>query len=135
MTRILSAAVLAAGLLLPAAGAAQHIGITGRAGSLGLGGEVNLDLNRRLGVRGGIGSIPVQPTATVEEIKYTIKPPSTLSNVGVDLYPLGGSFRLSGGFMFKHDIGLDAEPSGTYEFNGTSYDATQVGTVKEAFAY
>ncbi len=135
MKRILSAAVLAAGLLLPAALAAQHIGITGRAGSLGLGGEVNLDFNSRLGVRGGIGSIPVQPSATFENIKYTIKPPSTLSNVSVDLYPAGGSFRLSGGLMFKHDIGLDAEPTGTYELNGTQYAGSQVGTLSAAFAY
>ncbi len=135
MRRLLSAAALVAGLCLPALAQAQSFGFAGRAGSLGRGGEVNVDFNRHLGVRGGIGAIPVQPTATFENIKYTIKPPSTLSNLGVDLYPAGGGFRLSGGLMFKHDIALDAEPSGTYSFNGTEYPANQVGTVTAAFTY
>ncbi len=136
MKRVLSAAALVAGLLVPALVQAQSVGIAARGGTLGLGGEVSLDLNRWIGVRGGIGSIPVQPSATFSDIKYTIKPPSTLKNIGIDFYPGGSQFRLSGGLMFKHDIGLDAEPtSGSYDVNGQTYDASQVGSLTAAFAY
>ena len=135
MKRILAAAALAVAMLLPATVAAQSVGLAGRAGTLGLGGEVNLDLNRWIGVRGGIGSIPVQPSATFGQVKYTIKPPSSLSNIGVDVYPGGWNFRLSGGLLFKHDIALDAEPTQEFEIGNGTYTPDQVGTLTAAFAY
>lgn len=135
MKRTLVAAVLVAAVLLPAAGSAQSFGLAGRAGSLGVGGELNLDLNRFIGVRGGVGSIPVQPTGTFGDVEYTVKPPSTLQNVGVDLYPLGGNFRLSGGLLFKHDIALEGVSNATYEINGMSYSAAEAGTLTASFTY
>ncbi len=135
MKRLLSAAALVAGLLVPALAQAQSIGIAARGGTLGLGGEAELNLNRRLGIRGGIGSVPVQPSAEFDNVRYTIKPPSTLANIGLDLYPAGGGFRLSGGFMFQHDVALDAEPTDNFDIDGTTYTRDQVGTLTAAFDY
>ncbi len=135
MKRLLSAAALVAGLLLPAWAHAQSIGIAARGGTLGLGGELELNLNRHLGVRGGIGSVPVKPTANFDNVKYTIEPPSTLKNVGIDLYPAGGGFWLSGGFLFQHDVALSAEPAGNYEIDGTTYTPDQVGKLTATFDY
>jgi len=135
MKRTFVAAMLVAAVLLPSAGRAQSFGLAGRAGSLGVGGEVNLDLNRFIGVRGGVGSIPMQPTGTFSDVEYTVKPPSSLQNVGVDLYPLGGHFRLSGGFLFKHDIALEGVSHASYEINGVSYSAAEAGTLTASFTY
>lgn len=128
MKRLFVAALIG-GLLLPVAAGAQRVGLAARAGVFGVGGEGSVDLNRFLGVRGGIGAIPVQPSGNVDQVNYTIKPPSTLQNIGVDVYPLGGAWRLSGGLVFKHDVNLEATASGTYEFNNQTYQASDVGTV------
>ncbi len=134
MKRLFVAALIA-GLVLPVAARAQRVGLAGRAGVFGVGGEASVDVNRFLGVRGGIGSIPVQPSGNVDQVNYTIKPPSTLQNIGVDLYPLGGAWRLSGGLLFKHDINLEATASGSYEFNNQTYQASDIGTVTGLIAW
>ncbi len=128
MKRLWVAALLAV-LALPVAAGAQKLGLAARAGIFGLGGEASYSFNRFVAVRGGIGAIPFQPSGNIKDVNYTIKPPSTLQNVGMDLYPLGGHWRLSGGLLFKHDITLDATGTGTYEFNHQTYEASQVGTV------
>ncbi len=135
MKRLLSAAALVVGLLVPALVQAQSIGVAARGGTLGVGGELELNLSHWIGVRGGMGTIPVKPSANFGDVKYTIKPPSPLKNIGIDLYPGGSQFRLSGGLLFKHDIGLDAEPTGSYDINGTTYTGAQVGTLTAAFTY
>lgn len=134
MRRMIAIAALAAGLLVPVAGHAQ-IGVAARGGTLGVGGEVDLALGRQFGVRGGIGSIPVQPSADFGNVKYTIEPPSTLKNLGIDFYPGGSNFRLSAGYLFEHDISLDAQPMGTYDIGSDTYSASDVGTLTATFAY
>lgn len=129
MKRVFMAAAFAAGLLLPSPAAAQSVGLAARGGSLGLGGEVNLDLNRWIGVRGGVGAIPVKPSGDIGDVKYDITPPSSLKNAGVDVYPLGGHFRVSGGLLFRHDVALDGEAAGSFEFNGVTYTVPQAGSV------
>ena len=52
-------AALVAGLVLPVAARAQRVGLAGRAGMFGLGGEASVDFNRFIGLRGGIGAVPV----------------------------------------------------------------------------
>ncbi len=131
----LCVAALAVGLLLPGVAGAQKLGLAGRAGVLGLGGEVSYNLNRFFGVRGGVGAIPVQVTGDVDKVSYTIKPPSTMQNVGVDVYPLGGKWRLSGGLLFKHDITMDAAATDSIEFNSHKYSPQQAGTVTGAIAW
>ena len=128
-------AALVAGLVLPVAARAQRVGLAGRAGMFGLGGEASVDFNRFIGLRGGIGAVPVEVTGDVDQVSYTIKPPSTMNNIGVDLYPLGGHWRLSWGFLFKHDISMDASPTDSIEFNDHKYSPQQAGTVSGSIAW
>jgi hypothetical protein len=95
-----------------------------------LGGEASVEVNRWLGVRGGIGAIPIQPEGDVGDVTYKIKPPSSLVNIGFDVYPGGGSFRLSTGFLFEHDVSLDAKATQSFEFDGNTYTPAQAGTVR-----
>ncbi len=128
MKRVMMATVVATGLLLPTLAGAQSVGLAARAGTLGLGGELSVDVSRRLGFRGGLGAIPFQPSGIMQNVKYEIHPPA-LVNLGVDLYPTAGKFRVSGGLLFKHDVSLDAEAASSFEFNGQIYTPAQVGTV------
>ena len=128
MKRHFMAAAFAVGLVLPGLVAAQSVGVAARGGTLGLGGELNVDLNKRIGFRGGVGAIPVKPSGDVQDVKYKVKPP-TLVNVGLDLYPTGGAFRLSGGLLFKHDVTMDAQAANSFTFNDVTYTPAQAGTV------
>lgn len=128
MKRLFMAAALAAGLLLPSLATAQKVGLAARGGTFGVGGEVSVDVSRFLGVRGGLGFIPITPEGDVEDVTYKVNPPK-LANVGFDVYPTGGHFRLSTGLLFKHDVGMDAKANQNFEFDGKTYTPAQAGTV------
>ncbi len=130
MKRLFTAALFAAALLWPGLAAAQTVGVAVRGGTLGVGGDLSVELNRFLGLRGGLGTFPVQPEGDIEEVNYKIKPPSSMLSAGVDLYPLGGNFRLSGGLLFKHDVRLDATANTNFTFNDVEYTPQQAGTVR-----
>lgn len=95
----LSAALL---LAVPAAVTAQGFGIAVRAGTLGVGPEVALGLTDAFVIRGGIGLMRFEPTATIDEIEFTLTLPEKWITIGADVY-LGGTFRIGGGMLFKPD--------------------------------
>jgi hypothetical protein len=114
-------------LVVPAAVSAQGFGIAGRAGTLGVGGEVALGLTDAFVIRGGLGLIPFEPTATIDDIEFTLKLPEKWMTIGADIY-LGGSFRIGGGMLFKpDDPTLTGEiVGGSVEIGDTTYTSTEV---------
>jgi hypothetical protein len=126
---------LAASAALPVAAAAQSVGLAGRAGMFGLGGEGNIDFGRHFGLRGGLGAVPLNVIGTFSDVDFQIQPPSPLGNVGADIYPFGGHFRLSGGLLFSHDISMTAKVTGTVKINGNSYTGAQAGTISGKLAW
>jgi hypothetical protein len=124
----LIAATVAA--LLPTGVSAQSIGVgvAARAGSLGFGGEVAVNVTRHIGVRGGIGVLPLSYTGEVENIRYHIDSASPISNVGIDFYPGFFDLRVGGGLMFiSNPTTFDARYSGTITINGAPYSDAEVG--------
>jgi len=101
-------------LIAPAAVSAQGFGIAGRAGTLGMGGELALGLTDAFVIRGGLGLMPFEPSATIDDIEFTLKLPEKWITIGADIY-LGGSFRIGGGMLFKPD-----DPTITGEIAGGS---------------
>lgn len=81
--------------------ASQDFAAAARIGTLGFGGELALGVSERLVIRGGAGSLIFDYTADWEGLEYTVTPPSVMGNVGIDVYPTGGSFRLMAGVMFQ----------------------------------
>jgi len=129
MTKKCVLVLMTAGCLaIPVAGAAQSLGIGGRVGTLGLGGEAALSVGERLVVRGGIGLIPFEPSATFDDLDVTLTLP-TWYNVGVDVY-LNGAIRLGAGVLFKSQ---DPELVGTFntsqDIGGTTFTPQQLGTL------
>ena len=126
---------LAVSAASPAAAAAQSVGLAGRAGMFGLGGEASVDFGRHLGLRGGLGAVPVKVIGTLSDVDFEIQPPSPLTNIGADIYPFGGHFRVSGGLLFKHDISMSARVTGIVDINGHSYTGAQAGTIAGKLAW
>jgi len=122
-------ALAAVGAAVPASVTAQGLGLGARVGTLGLGGEVALEVTETLVLRGGLGLTPFEPSATFDDIDVTLTLP-TWYNVGVDLY-LNGALRLGGGLLFKAD---DPELSGSFnvaqDIGGTTYTPLEIGTLK-----
>ncbi len=136
MRKTLAGLLLALGsAALPSAAAAQSVGLAGRAGMFGLGGEANVDFGRHFGLRGGLGAVPVNVNGTLSNVDFRINPPSPLGNLGADVYPFGGHFRLSAGLLFKHDISMSAHVTNTIDINGTTYTAAQAGTISGAMSW
>lgn len=127
LRKILIAAAL---FVLPMSVSAQSIGvgIAARAGSLGLGGEAAVNVTRFLGVRAGIGAMPLSYKGDVEEINYHIQSTSPMKNIGVDFYPGFFDVRLGGGLLFiSKPTTFNARYSGTVMINGTEYSNEEVG--------
>jgi len=126
------AMAVALGGVLPQAVEAQAIGIGGRAGTLGLGGEVAVELVDRIVLRGGVGFVPIEPEATLDDIDVTLTFPDWY-NVGVDLY-LNGAMRLGGGILFKSDDPtLVGTFNGPQDIGGQTYTAAEIGTLRGVF--
>ena len=117
-----SAVVLAAliALAVPAVASAQ-LSVSGRAGTLGLGGEVSFGLGRMLALRGGLGFIPYTYEDVFEGVNYEVTAPERIWNVGVDFYPLGNGLRLSAGVLNRPSIDLLANGQQSANIGGRQY--------------
>jgi hypothetical protein len=101
-----------------------QIGIGARVGTLGLGGDVSFGIGSRLGIRAGLGVMPDDIEITLDDIDYTLNPPSNIWNIGVDFYPFGGGFRLSGGIVNRKNFELRAVRTGETEIGDNTYNGT-----------
>ena len=121
--------LLAAQLALPPAASAQ-VGVGIRAGTLGLGADVAFALSPNVQVRGGGAIQPWNPTFTISDIEYTVNLPGTFVNIGIDLFPIGGGFRIGGGLLYEpDDISISGEFTGNVDIGGRSYTGSEVGTL------
>jgi hypothetical protein len=129
MRKSLFTIVLALLLAVPVAVSAQGLGIAGRAGTLGIGGEVALDLGESLVARAGFGLMPFEPSITIGDMDVTLKLPEKWYNVGLDLY-LGGSFRLGAGMLFKsEDPSLVGNFTTSQDIGGRTFTPSELGTL------
>ncbi len=128
MRRYVLALVALALIAVPTSTVAQ-IGIGGRAGTLGLGAEIGLEVSESLVLRGGMGFTPLDLTTDFSDMELTATFPSTIS-AGIDYFPGGGSFRITGGVLFHPDeIGLDGTPTENLNIGGVEYTPAQIGTL------
>lgn len=120
-------------LALPVSASGQKIGVgvAARAGSLGFGGEVAVGVTRYVGVRAGLGAMPLSYTGEVEDVNYHVESTSPMKNIGIDFYPGFFDLRLGGGLLFiTNPTTFDARYSGTIDINGTTYTDAEVGALR-----
>jgi hypothetical protein len=132
--RLLFAAALAAGLVATPAlaqnkGSSVGVGVTG--GTLGIGPEVNFRSDN-FGVRGSATFFSFSRGVDSDGIEYDGDLKLRSFGGSLDLYPLGGGFRVSGGVRVgKNRVELLAQPGATtsVQVGDVNYTGAQIGTL------
>ena len=115
-------------LLLPAVSHAAGIGV--RAGTTGVGGDVGWDLAPTLSARIGYSALNFKKNVDSGDVHYDGK--VKLSNLsGLLDWGVLGPLRLTGGVILNDNrYDVNGQPTnGNFTLNGTSYPASQVGSV------
>ncbi|WP_269532784.1 hypothetical protein [Chitinimonas sp. BJYL2] len=117
-------------LLLALAAPAHALGVGVRGGTNGIGGDIGFDIAPTLLGRVGYSGLNLSQTIDDTDVRYDGKVKLNNLSALVDFSPLG-PFRLTGGVVYaKNRIGLTGRPTnGTYELNGTQYNAADIGSV------
>jgi hypothetical protein len=128
-SRLLAVLSFAFGTLVPQSLPAQF-GLAVRGSTLGIGLEASYRVNRNFGVRAGGNYFEFSRDATIENIDYTATPHFESGTLILDVYPMGGSFHLSGGMLLNRNEGrLDAVLNENIEIGGRTYTPDQVGSL------
>jgi hypothetical protein len=113
---------------------AQVIAVGGRAGTLGLGGEVAVGLSDSFVLRGGFGVFPYEYDETFEGEEYTVSFPSYIWTAGIDFYLGGGPIRIMGGVLGRNgDPEIRADFTESRQIGDTEYSVpgTLTGTLDQ----
>lgn len=110
-----------------------------RAGTLGIGAEVNKLITGHFGVRASINTFSASTTQSQSNIDFDAHIKLKAFTGLLDIYPSNrGSFHVTGG-VITNPVTVDATGvptgNGTYTINGTDYTASQVGTLTGHAAY
>lgn len=100
------------------------------AGTLGVGPEIGYRFNQHVGVRANGGFLGVDHSFSSGGIEYDGH--AKLSSVGaiLDVYPLGGGFRISGGARYNGTDGnVRATPNGPTRIGSLVFTPEQIGTI------
>jgi FecR protein len=113
------------------------VGITGKIGTLGLGAELNLAFSDSFGARFGYNAFTYKYSSTASSVDYDFKLQLTSASILGDWYPFEGGFRTSAGLVYNdNQANLTGTPSGgTYDINGTTYNSTDVGSLKGKLSF
>lgn len=104
-----------------------RVGITG--GTLGIGPELGYRFNSHLGLRANGGFFGYNKKDNEDDFDYDAD--LKLNSVGLmaDIFPFGGSFRLSlGARSSRNEVTADLVPTGTVDINGETYSQAEFGT-------
>lgn len=126
-------ALLAATMLLAAGTAAAEegslsVGVSG--GTLGISPEVGYRFNRAFGVRANGGFFNYDRTEDIDDVEYDGELKLKSFGVMADLYPFGGSFRLSAGLRSnKNRIDLMTDDA-SVEIGDETFTSAEFGTLR-----
>lgn len=106
-------------------------GVTGKAGSLGIGVEGTVDLIPHVNLRGGVNFFNYDTDSQRGDIDYNLELKLKSFSALIDLHPIPGSgLRFTGGLIWNgNDADLVANPTENYDIGGQTYTATNVGNL------
>lgn len=117
-------------LTIPSSTPAAEVGIGLRAGTQGLGAELAFGLTSHVALRGGIYDGDASSDFEEGGIDYEGDLEVGGSGLLVDIFPMGGRFRLTGGwFSNDNQVEIVARPNQDVEIGGTVYTPAQAGTL------
>jgi len=119
-------------LLFCVAGCADSGGlaIAGKAGTLGLGGELTTGVTSDINARFGLNTLGFDFDDEFEDVEYDVDMDFSSFSALIDWHVFSGSFRVTAGLLsLDHELGLDATPGENVDIGGTEYTPAQVGTL------
>ncbi|MGB5684819.1 MAG: hypothetical protein WBM35_03340 [Candidatus Electrothrix sp.] len=88
-----------------------QIGLAIKAGTLGGGLEVSMDINPYMEIRAGVNQVSFDFDTTIGDIDYDFAPDFSTSSLLLDLHPFANAFRFTlGAYLNNNEIDID----GTY---------------------
>ena len=107
------------------------IALTGKIGTLGAGGELNLGISDSFSARFGINAYRYKYNTSVNSINYDFDLNLQTVSALADWYPFQGSFRTTGGVFYDNNkVSLGANPTNSsYLINGMSYSSTGISNL------
>lgn len=126
---LLAAALCSAFLTLSAR--AQSPAISVKASTLGAGLEIENTLTDNIALRLGANYFSYDYNGTADGIDYDFELELQSFSALLDWHPFGGSFRISAGALYnQNEINAKSDPAASYDIGGSTYTASQVGTLK-----
>ena len=124
----------------PADDAGHRADLAAVIGTEGIGGQFSwLLVPHALAVRVGANAFNYTHDLTSDDIHYVGKLKLSNQDLLLDWHPFSGWFRFSTGVVFDQNslklTGDAADSGGTYEFNGNTYSAAQVGTLSASVKF
>ena len=110
---------------------AMGVGVSAKAGTLGLGADLTIGLCDYLGIRGTINGLTYNYNEAFDEANIDADLQLLTYGAILDWHVFGGGFRISiGALVNDNRIDLSADPNEPLELDGVSYDiASFTGTV------
>jgi hypothetical protein len=107
------------------------VGLALRAGTTGIGADVDVGLLSNVSARLGYSGFDYNHSITNTNVTYTGKLKVSDISALFDWYPFHGGFRLTAGIVGGGlKVGVTGQPTGgTYTINNTTYTAAQVGSL------
>lgn len=128
---VFATTALASALAMNSTSAAPAI--SAEIGTTGLGLHLTLPVSANLNSRIGFNAFNYDTSSSTDDAEYDAKLKLNTIDALLDYYPMTGrGLRLTGGLIYNNNkIDITARPanSSTYTFNGTLYNANQVGEV------
>jgi len=105
-----------------------ELALAGRAGTLGFGGELMINLLPTVNGRFGATYLPLGVGGDFGDINYDFNLRVLTFPLTIDWYPFKGGFHLSGGAIFNQTrMDLDAGSNASITLGGHTYSADEVG--------
>jgi hypothetical protein len=138
--RALVGAWLVLGTLLGARNnaSAVEVGAGVRAGTLGLGGDIDVGLNNILTARLGFSGLTINQTVNVTDVTYGGKLKLSIPYAMIDVFPFSGGLRVTAGAVGsgpKFDVVARSNGSGSYVLNRTQYSGAELTSLSGQFKF
>jgi len=105
--------------------------VSGKASTLGLGGEFTTALTSNINARVGLNALNVDfDDVEIENVDFDLGVDLSSYSALVDWYAFNNSFRISGGIIsMDNEVDLEARPTENIEIGDVEYTPAQVGTL------
>ena len=112
------------------------LAVTGKVGTLGVGGELTTRVVSNINARVGINVLEAEFDYEVDDVDYDVGIDLLSYTAMLDWHIFDDPFRISGGVIWNNnEYDLDARPSHAVEIGGVWYSPAQVGTLKGEVDY